>query len=434
VSHVAAAAPARTSPDLDSIARSYVRLALALGVHDKEYVDSYYGPPTWRTEAESLRVPLAKIRQQATGLVRTLETHPSVSRDSIVRLRHGYLLTQLRSLAWCARIRSGERLTFDEESRALYDAVAPRHPDSYFAAALAILDSVLPGDGALVERYDAFQKRYVVPEARLDTVIRAALAECRARTLRHIALPEGERFTVELVKGKSWGAYNWYQGGYRSLIQINVGLPVYVDGVVGYAGHEGYPGHHVNQVLYEHDLLKKRGWIEFSILPLFSPQGMIAEGSATFGVDVLFTPAERLEFEQRVLYPLAGLDPATATKYAEVRAVSHRLAYASNEAGRRYLDGEADSAATVAWLARYALRTPERAARQIQFFNQYRSYIINYNLGEDVVKAYVESRGGTPGHPDLRWKLLREVIATPRTPSSLGSRSAGQARKATSLQ
>ena len=49
----------------------------------------------------------------------------------------------------------------------------------------------------------------------------AAIAECRARTLAHMALPGNERFTMEFVTGKSWSAYNWYQGGNQSLIHID---------------------------------------------------------------------------------------------------------------------------------------------------------------------------------------------------------------------
>ena len=31
----------------------YVKLVLALGQHDADYVDAYYGPPEWRKEAEA---------------------------------------------------------------------------------------------------------------------------------------------------------------------------------------------------------------------------------------------------------------------------------------------------------------------------------------------------------------------------------------------
>jgi hypothetical protein len=404
---------------LDVVAREYVKLALALGVHDLEYVDSYYGPPEWKAEADSLQLTLPDIEERAMVMVGVLVSLPPDSSDEMVTLRRAHLLVQLRSLAARSRMLSGPKPKFDEESRELYDAVSPSHPDSFYARVLKRLNVALPGPGPLTQRYEAFQKKFVIPPARLDTVIQAAIAECRARTLRHIALPPEERYTVEYVKGKSWAAYNWYQGGYHSLIQINTDLPIRIESALSLSGHEGYPGHHVNAVLYERDLVKGRGWVEFSVLPLFSPQCLIAEGSANFGLEVMFTPAERLEFERRVLFPLAGLDPATASRYEAVRALTRQLGYASNDAGRRYLDGRVDSVATVAWLSRYALRTPARAAQQIRFFNEYRSYIINYNLGQDIVRKFVESHGGTPEHSDERWHLYEQVIGTPRTPEGL---------------
>ena len=40
----------------------YVRLVLAMGQHDADYVDAYYGPPEWRTEVDARKRPLAEKR------------------------------------------------------------------------------------------------------------------------------------------------------------------------------------------------------------------------------------------------------------------------------------------------------------------------------------------------------------------------------------
>ena len=136
---------------------------------------------------------------------------------------------------------------------------------------------------------------------------------------QHISLPAGEQFTVEYVTNKSWSGYNWYQGGFRSLIQVNTDLPIYIDRAVDLACHEGYPGHHVYNALLEKHLVKDRGWIEFTVYPLFSPQSLIAEGTANFGIEVAFPGHERIEFERTVLFPAAGLDPARAAEYYEVQ-------------------------------------------------------------------------------------------------------------------
>jgi hypothetical protein len=111
------------------------------------------------------------------------------------------------------QILNGKKMTFDEESKALYDVVAPRKSEAEFQKILDQLNALLPGKGTLIERYEAFQKDFVIPPAKLNAVFNAAIKECKTRTLRHIALPEGESFTLEYVKNKTWSGYNWYQGG-----------------------------------------------------------------------------------------------------------------------------------------------------------------------------------------------------------------------------
>ena len=134
---------------------------------------------------------------------------------------------------------SGAKLSFDDESAALYDAVAPVHAESHFQLALDELGQRLPGGGTLVDRYDAYRQAFIIPTDRLSHVFDVAIAECQRRTLAHIALPARESFTVEYVTDKSWSGYNWYKGGYHSLIQVNTDLPIYIDRAVDLACHEG---------------------------------------------------------------------------------------------------------------------------------------------------------------------------------------------------
>jgi hypothetical protein len=405
-----------TSP-MNATAEDYVKLVLAVGQHDADYVDAYYGPPAWKKDAESRKVPLADLEKQASAVIQRLPARPTGDEMSV--LRATYLKRQLEALLARVSMLQGKKLTFDQESQALYDALAPTNPESQFQTLVADLDKRLPGTGTIIERYDRFRDAFVIPREKLDAVFRAAIQACRSRTLQHIELPTEERFTLEYVTNKSWSGYNWYKGGYQSLIQINTDLPIYIDRAIDLACHEGYPGHHVYNVLLEQHLVRGRGWIEFTAYPLFSPQSLIAEGTANYGIDVAFPGMERTVYERDVLYPLAGLDPARAAEYADVQKIVDRLSYAGNEAARRYLNGEIDAKAAAAWLTTYALMSPPRAEQRVRFFDQYRSYVINYNLGKDLVRKYVESKGGTASRPDARWSEFAKLISSPRLPSGL---------------
>ena len=404
-----------------SVAEQYVKLVLAVGQHDGDYVDAFYGPPEWLREAETAKKPLAAIDQQAAAVeteLAAITAKPDPKDAEMWGLRRQYLTRQLAALRSRVAMLQGKRLTFDEESLALYDAIAPVKPVSEFEAVIAQLEAKLPGAGTLIERYDRFKQGFVIPTARIDRVFQEAIRGCRGR-VPSLNLPLNERFTVEYVTNKSWSGYNWYQGDFRSLIQVNTDLPIYIDRAIDLACHEGYPGHHVYNALLEKNLVKDRGWIEYTVYPLFSPQSLIAEGTANYGIEVTFSKPDRLAFEREVLFPLAGLQAARAAEYYEVLDLVDRLSYAGNEAARQYLDGKIDRAATVAWLEKYAMYTKPRAEQRVKFIEQYRSYVINYNLGKDLVRAYVERKMGREKTPQRRWREFTALLSSPRLPSGL---------------
>ena len=61
---------------------------------------------------------------------------------------------------------------------------------------------------------------------------------------------------------------------------------------------------------------------------------------------------------------------------------------------------------------------PVRAEQRTRFFDTYRSYVINYNLGKDLVKQYIESRGGVARCRPALDEFVR-LLASPRLPSGL---------------
>jgi hypothetical protein len=411
------AATAMAQPALNPLAEQYVKLALAAGVHDGDYVDAYYGPPEWRTAAESEKLPLPAVRARLRTLAGAIAAVDGAGFDALQRRRHAYLGKLVQALETRLRIVAGEKLSFDEESRLIYDTVAPHHDAAYYDAALAELEKALPGEGPLGARYQAFRDQFIIPPAKLDAVFQAAIAAARERTLQRIPLPADEKFTLEYVKNKPWSGYNWYQGSAHSLIQINTDLPIFIDRAVDLAAHEGYPGHHVYSTLLEQKLLRERGWVEFSVNPLYGPNAIIAEGSANYGIDVAFPGEERQKFEREVLFPLAGLDPARADDYYRVQALMKKLSFAGNEAARDYLDGRITAAQAAAWMEKYSLSEPARVQQRIRFVEKYRSYVITYNHGLKLVSDWVEARDG--GDAGKRWEIFTELISTPQLPSGL---------------
>jgi hypothetical protein len=327
-----------------------------------------------------------------------------------------FLRAQLVAAATRLRMLQGERLSFAEEAQGLFSVAPDIRPLSEYDPVLARIERLVPGSGTLAERVEAFQNRFTIPADRLDRVMRAAIAECRRRTLEHVALPPEEQFTLEFVTNRSWSGYNWYQGNYRSLIQVNTDLPIRISRAVDLGCHEGYPGHHAYNVLLERELSRGRSWVEYTVYPLYSPQSLIAEGSANYGYDLAFPGGERLAFETGTLYPLAGLPTADAARYLELQKAMQDLAGARFTIARDFLEGRIDRAQAIALSQRYQLVSAQRAEQSLRFTEQYRTYVINYGLGREMVARYVEAAG-----PDQasRWQAMERILSRPTVPADL---------------
>ena len=115
------------------------------------------------------------------------------------------------------------------EASLRYALSEARSPRPGGMGVLAKLSDLLPGEGALITRMVAFNQAFAIPRDKLDAVFSAAIAESRARTKQFIDLPDDESFRLEYVTNQVWSGYNWYKGNYRSVIQINTDLKIFID-------------------------------------------------------------------------------------------------------------------------------------------------------------------------------------------------------------
>ena len=408
-----AARPDASGDSLDAIARDYVALILEIGEHEDGYVDAYYGPAEWAAAAEANPRAVPQLIQGAASLTDRLNAVSVTGADPAVVQRRKYLLAHVSAAAARLRMLSGEMMSFADEAEALFGVRPELAPLSSFDPVLAEIDALLPGTAPLADRVTEFKSHYVIPKDRLQTVMDAAIAECRARTARRIALPANENFTLAFVGDKPWSGYNYYQGNSQSKIEINADFPIYTERAIDLGCHEGYPGHHVYNALLEQTFVRERGWVEMSVYPLFSPMSFVAEGSANYGIDLAFPGDEGLAFEREVLFPLAGLDPATAEKKAELQALIRRLARAEYTIADAYLAGRIDRDTAIEQLMKYSLADRAKATQRLRFIDTYRSYVINYGLGRDVVQAWVEGQGGD------RWDAMETLLSSQILPADI---------------
>ncbi|MDX5436189.1 MAG: DUF885 domain-containing protein [Pontibacter sp.] len=405
---------------MDQLAEHYVKTILKLGQYDSDIVDAYYGPEEWKPTEQPLDTfPATAFLEELRLVQDNLLMQPIDQLSELEKKRLLMFRKQVRAAITKVEMMQGKTYDFDWEAELLYDATPPHYEITYFDSLLQSIDAALPGKGSVADRWAAYQAKFEIPKEKLDTVFKAAIAEARARTRAHYTLPEQENFRVEFVTDKPWSGYNYFQGNGYSLIQINTDFPINIERAIDLASHEGYPGHHVFNVLLEQHLVNDKGWKEYSVYPLFSPQSLIAEGSANYGIEVAFPAEERLAFEKQVLFPLAGLNPKEAERYYDILSRIGKLNFAGNEAARLYLNGKISREEAADMLVKYNFYEKGKALQRTRFMDRYRSYVINYNLGQELVRQYVEAHGGTDENPEKRWEVFYELLSRPNTASML---------------
>jgi hypothetical protein len=364
--------------------QEYVQLGLRLERLIPGFVDGYFGPPDLKAAVDQEPDPTAQdLRRAATTLLERLGD------QGFEPGRTAYLRKQVIAMETVCRKLTGETVSLDEEVRNCFDIAPQWTPESEFETALALYEQALPGDGSVAERLSRRRTRFELGGDRAPLVqelLTKAMAEVRRRTLAFVDLPEGEGVTIRTVKDQPWGAYNWYLGSYRSLIEVNTDLPTNVSGLLDLMAHEGYPGHHVEHSLKEHLLYRGKGYLENSILLINTPECVISEGIATLAGEIAFGPGETRSWLMQEAYPLAGIDQEVVDHEKLNRAADLLAGVRGNAVFMLHAEGRPDDE-VVQYLIKYSLLPEARARKAMEFLKSplWRAYTFTYFYGRRLM-------------------------------------------------
>jgi hypothetical protein len=382
-------------PAPDPIARDYILLGLRLDQHLPGLVDGYYGPADLKAQVDigEIRSP-ARLRDDAAALRARLAS------EVVEADRVAWLDAQLVALEAQAAAAAGEPLPYLEHVARCFDLVPARRSDSELDAAATALEALVPGAGALADRLDAWDAQFEVAVDRLPATIDWLAERLRARAATLFGLPEGEGLRVSLVRNQPWSGYNWYDGGRRSRIDLNVDLPRRVPELLNVMAHEAYPGHHLEHGWKETDLVEAAGRLEASILLIDTPECLISEGLANLGRRFVAAGTELVdlivELCERAGLALAA-DPVALRDAAErsVPITAHRHALAAsagNAAFLRHVDGRRH-AEVLGYLQDVGRFPAPTAAKRLEFIEhpRWRSYVFVYAEGEAMLATWLEA-------------------------------------------
>jgi hypothetical protein len=376
----------------------YVRLCLRVGRHIDGFVDAYVGPPEWeRAVAAEEPADPPRLQDEATALLVALED----ARLEDDRTR--WLRGQLEALECVtARLSAAEIGWADEVERCF--GVRPRRTEtSAFAEAHRRLDAALPGPGTLRDRYLAWEERNAVPRETLVPALMRLKDVLGPRAHALAAMPPEESVSYELVSGEAWLAYNWYQGDFRSRIDVNADLPISIVVLADLAAHEAYPGHHTERAAKDARLLRAQHRVETSITIISAPEALVSEGIATNALEQALGP-DPFAVVADVLDGLdLGFDPAEVheinTAGQALEDVGTNAAFMLHEDGVAREDVEA-------YLRDWGLASDAKASRAVAFFTEpsSRIYVSTYTDGRRLCKDYVERA------PENFTRLLTEQL------------------------
>ena len=399
-----------SNTEINDIAEDYVHLVLEIGRYDQVYIDAYFGPEEWIPEpipeTSAVEFPSRELFDRAESLLTRLHNIDTTGLDDLNKMRLRNLKWHLNGAKAKIEIESGKKLSYDEESLAYFGFIEPYKGDEYYLELLKELDSLLPGKGDIPKRYKDYRERFSVKPEDVETLFMDALRVARDITLENIELPKNEDFEVKFIADATYGGYSEYMGNNKSHLTINTDF-YYLDYNLPLAAHESYPGHHVRGCLLDNNLVKKYGWIEFTVLPLYSPLYVLDEGCAEIAHDMIMTSSQQIDYLKKILNMMDS-DTLEAERCYSINKLRDNITRSSIESFRLYLDGQLDRDSTISRLINISLlNQPERA---LKFAEQYRTYDITYVVGKDIILDILgeENLGTAEG-----WRRLVEIDSDP---------------------
>lgn len=378
--------------------RDYLRLVLEIEKHIPGYVDAYLGPAGIKKtiSAQDKKEP-AQLITQLHHLQDTLPTADPA--------RKAYLTATLRAIETTLRMLNGEKLSYLEEVSHIYDIEPQLVDEAQFDTSINELDTILPGTGTLAERLETYNNQFLVPTQDVLPLLQLAIDETRQRTRKLVGLVFGESITLQLAQNQPWGAYNWYLGAAKSLVEFNTDLPTNVLGILSTMAHEAYPGHHTEGQIKERHLWIEQGYAEHAAYLLHSPAAVISEGIATQALEMIFPGRSAHQWNLDILLPAANI---TATPNPDLSQHTRQLRYVSGNAAILYHTGQLTQEQTIDYIQTYSLRSHERAAKSFSFIASplFRSYVFTYTHGYDLITQASQ----TTDKNNLFSRLLTEQV------------------------
>jgi hypothetical protein len=330
-------------------------------------------------------------------------------------LRAEWMLENLNAVKYYMKILSSSHSSSENESLQYFGIKLPRHSEIYYQHINHQLDSLLPGNKPVRDKFLDLAKKFEIPENKFDTVIKTIIQESRIRTRSRLNLPANEHLDLIYLKSKSYRGGSSYKGNNRSIFFMNRGYQFNVFIAVDLVCHEGYPGHHVYNLLMDKSR-KTKNLIELDYSPDFGPQGFMTEAIASSACRILFPDNELSQYVRKVLLPLAGLDTTDFSLFCKVNALHNTVKYINIDLAMDMIDKKISDEQVIEWGMEYSFFSYDEAINYLKTLKQFRTRIASYSYGADIIINYINSKTS-----DYKSKcvIYQNLLSNPTTISEL---------------
>ena len=399
---------------LDETAERLVELTLKAGTIDENLVDSYIGTIEIDTTEEYNIDDLKKSFELLTKDILEIDA------DTESKMyRKNYQIGIANAVITRLRVLNAEKISFIDECENIYQYTPEVKEYEYFDSLLIEVDNYLAGDESLPIKLSNYRQKFKIKYSKIDEAFRKSVEEARKVTSNYITLPDSESVVIEYLDGAPWSAYNWYQGKYKSLIQVNMQSNIYLERVLDLAAHESYPGHHVYYSLRDKMYYQDSGFVEFSIYTLFSPVSFLAEGTAVYGNDLVFPGDRKIDFLRSEITGKYKYTYQELKEYFDLQELFSKLDEVQITIARDYIDKKISDETALKYIQKYGLESENSSYRRLDFIRRYRSYIINYTAGKQLVDSYIRKKAGNDN--EKKWQVYKDILEKPYLPPDLES-------------
>jgi len=370
------------------MAERYVWLCLRVGRHVEDFIDAYIGPAErQRAVAAEELVDPNRLNDAAQAMLDELDG------TTLEDDRRRWLRAQLEAVECVTARLSGVEMAWADEVERCLGLRPTRTDTSVFEEVHERLDEALPGSGGVRERYVAWDADNAVPRAKLLDALERLREVLGRRAHELAAMPADESVAYEPVSGVPWIAFNRYEGGFHSRVEVNVDLPISIALLVDLTAHEAYPGHHTERAAKERHLYLDLRRPETSVVITPAPESVVSEGIGLIALEEAFGEQPFEAVADALADIGVRFDPGEA---AEVhRAEIDLYAVGTNAAFMLHEDGAATEEVE-RYVRRWDLGSDEKASHTVEFLTDpsSRAYVPAYPEGRRLCRDFSDRAPG----------------------------------------